>query len=193
MKIDPPPGAKCKDKFLVQSSLIEASMEHLNLAEIVRSLSSALAIVGPSLTLLWVLLRQWSSIEKEGKERISEQKIRCAYIDAEDEDAVPHSPDETMDRSTLIDGSVSALADSCASRQPVLTLSRVSWLAAQHPRQRSLARRDPDYVPPGRHDAPYSSSHDQAVRLRLAIASLQRGLVVVGSSSRRSNAYAFVG
>lgn len=74
---------------------------------------------------MWVLLRQWSSIEKEGKERISEQKIRCAYIDAEDEDAVPHSPDETMDRSTLIDGSVSALADTCASRQPVLTLSRV--------------------------------------------------------------------
>lgn len=107
MKVDPPPGAKCKDKFLVQSSLIEASMEHLNLAEIVRSLSSALAIVGLSLTLLWVLLRQWSSIEKEGKERISEQKIRCAYIDAEDEDAVPHSPDETTDGSTLIDGSVS--------------------------------------------------------------------------------------
>lgn len=60
MKVDPPPGAKCKDKFLVQSSLIEASMEHLNLAEIVCLLSSALAtvesladfIVGPVATVV---------------------------------------------------------------------------------------------------------------------------------------------
>jgi len=36
MRADPPPGAKCKDKFLVQSAIIDASQEHLALAEIVR-------------------------------------------------------------------------------------------------------------------------------------------------------------
>lgn len=40
MKDDPPLSTKCKDKFLVQSTIISAEKDHLPLAEIVRLLAS---------------------------------------------------------------------------------------------------------------------------------------------------------
>jgi len=59
MKEDPPPGTKCRDKFLVQSAFI--TMNSRPLAEL------------------------WQMLERENKDQIHEQKIRCAYLAAEDE------------------------------------------------------------------------------------------------------------
>ncbi|CAG8611613.1 9984_t:CDS:2 [Acaulospora morrowiae] len=56
MKEDPPPDFKCKDKFLVQSIAITPERETLSLQEL------------------------WSITEKEAKESIKENKIRCVYL-----------------------------------------------------------------------------------------------------------------
>lgn len=49
MKEDPPPGAKCKDKFLVQSTFITPEKESLNLQDIV-SLNSNYVLLLPTHT-----------------------------------------------------------------------------------------------------------------------------------------------
>lgn len=56
MKEDPEAGAKCRDKFLVQSTIITPERESRPFAEL------------------------WSSVEKEDKGSISEHKIRCTYL-----------------------------------------------------------------------------------------------------------------
>ncbi|SNX83287.1 related to SCS2 - required for inositol metabolism [Melanopsichium pennsylvanicum] len=58
MKEEPPSSAKCRDKFLVQSTIITPDFETASLQEI------------------------WPIIEKENKSAIHEQKIRCNYIPA---------------------------------------------------------------------------------------------------------------
>lgn len=58
MKEEPPSSAKCRDKFLVQSTIITPDFETASLQEI------------------------WPVIEKENKSAIHEQKIRCAYLPA---------------------------------------------------------------------------------------------------------------
>ncbi|PWZ00663.1 VAMP-associated protein [Testicularia cyperi] len=58
MKEEPPSSAKCRDKFLVQSTIITPDFETASLQEI------------------------WPVIEKENKAAIHEQKIRCAYLPA---------------------------------------------------------------------------------------------------------------
>ncbi|GAC96371.1 hypothetical protein PHSY_003951 [Pseudozyma hubeiensis SY62] len=58
MKEEPPSSAKCRDKFLVQSTIITPDFETASLQEI------------------------WPTIEKENKSAIHEQKIRCAYLPA---------------------------------------------------------------------------------------------------------------
>lgn len=58
MKEEPPSSAKCRDKFLVQSTIITPDFETASLQEI------------------------WPIIEKENKSAIHEQKIRCAYLPA---------------------------------------------------------------------------------------------------------------
>lgn len=58
MKEEPPSSAKCRDKFLVQSTIITPDFETASLQEI------------------------WPIIEKENKTAIHEQKIRCAYLPA---------------------------------------------------------------------------------------------------------------
>ncbi|KAI9624485.1 hypothetical protein KEM48_008810 [Puccinia striiformis f. sp. tritici PST-130] len=68
MKEDPEPGAKCRDKFLVQSILITPERESTAFPEL------------------------WSMIEKEGKGSISEHKIRCIYLPANAEDPNNTSP-----------------------------------------------------------------------------------------------------
>ncbi|KAK4686107.1 hypothetical protein P7C73_g4023, partial [Tremellales sp. Uapishka_1] len=57
---DPPPHAKCKDKFLVQSAYITPDEEMRSLGEM------------------------WSQTEKENKSAIHEQKIKCVYLAPED-------------------------------------------------------------------------------------------------------------
>lgn len=66
MKEDPPSSARCRDKFLVQSVAIEAEHESLALPEL------------------------WSTVEKEGKGNIHEQKIRCSYLPPVDSEGAEH-------------------------------------------------------------------------------------------------------
>ncbi|GAA5900920.1 hypothetical protein JCM8208_007565 [Rhodotorula glutinis] len=72
MKEDPAPGARCRDKFLVQSVAITPEREDVALAEL------------------------WSGVEQEDKSRgeaapsqIHEQKIRCAYLPAAEHGSIP--------------------------------------------------------------------------------------------------------
>ncbi|KAK0553418.1 phosphatidylinositol-binding protein scs2 [Tilletia horrida] len=58
MKEEPSSTQKCRDKFLVQSTLITADREQYQLTEL------------------------WGVVEKEDKSLIHEQKIRCAYLPA---------------------------------------------------------------------------------------------------------------
>ena len=50
MKEEPPLAAKCKDKFLIQSTTITPEKETLSLSDIVSSRSLFLAICHPLLT-----------------------------------------------------------------------------------------------------------------------------------------------
>ncbi|GAA6037630.1 hypothetical protein JCM8097_006151 [Rhodosporidiobolus ruineniae] len=78
MREDPPPGTKCRDKFLVQSVVITPDREGLALPEL------------------------WQSVERDDKARVAEggqsqiheQKIRCSYLPAADSDAVGSIPEE---------------------------------------------------------------------------------------------------
>ena len=103
MKEDPAPGAKCRDKFLVQSVVITPERETNSLPELVRN-SVTLSLLPPQLVqhahdTLRIAL-QWSLIEKEDKSTtkelaaIHEQKIRCAYLPAEDHDTIPEEAAE---------------------------------------------------------------------------------------------------
>lgn len=58
MKEEPPSSAKCRDKFLVQSTIITPERETTSLSDI------------------------WGLVEKEDKSAIHEQKIRCAFLPA---------------------------------------------------------------------------------------------------------------
>jgi hypothetical protein len=58
MKEEPPMSAKCRDKFLVQSTIITPDRENIQLTEL------------------------WGVVEKEDKNAIHEQKIRCAFLPA---------------------------------------------------------------------------------------------------------------
>ena len=59
MKEDPPPDARCRDKFLVQSVAIPASAEHGNITQV------------------------WSNIEQTAKSSVSEKKIRVTFLPAD--------------------------------------------------------------------------------------------------------------
>jgi hypothetical protein len=60
MKEDPPPDAKCRDKFLVQSVLVTADKEFTNVGSL------------------------WSHIEQTAKSSIQEKKIRVLFLPAGD-------------------------------------------------------------------------------------------------------------
>jgi hypothetical protein len=74
MKEDPPPNAKCRDKFLVQSVLITADKEATSVQQI------------------------WSQIEKNEKSAIQEKKIRVLFLPA-DEQAGGNKQDASFDSS----------------------------------------------------------------------------------------------
>jgi len=64
MKEDPPPDAKCRDKFLVQSVLVTADKEFTNVGSL------------------------WAHIEQTAKSSIQEKKIRVLFLPA-DSDSTP--------------------------------------------------------------------------------------------------------
>ncbi|KAF2872709.1 MSP domain-containing protein [Massariosphaeria phaeospora] len=65
MKEDPPPDAKCRDKFLVQSVLVTADKEFTNVASL------------------------WSHIEQTSKGSIQEKKIRVLFLPADGTASTP--------------------------------------------------------------------------------------------------------
>ncbi|KAH8730113.1 PapD-like protein [Phaeosphaeriaceae sp. PMI808] len=65
MKEDPPPDAKCRDKFLVQSVLVTADKEFTNVGSL------------------------WSHIEQTSKSSIQEKKIRVLFLPADDTTSTP--------------------------------------------------------------------------------------------------------
>lgn len=65
MKEDPPPDAKCRDKFLVQSVLVTADKEFTNVGSL------------------------WAHIEQTNKSSIQEKKIRVLFLAADDATSTP--------------------------------------------------------------------------------------------------------
>ncbi|KAF4538879.1 MSP domain containing protein [Lasiodiplodia theobromae] len=65
MKEDPPPDARCRDKFLVQSVAVTADMEFSNVGTI------------------------WSHIEQTAKHTIQEKKIRVVFLPADSTSGAP--------------------------------------------------------------------------------------------------------
>ncbi|EEP80725.1 predicted protein [Uncinocarpus reesii 1704] len=76
MKDEPPPDAKCKDKFLVQSVAVSADKEFSNVASI------------------------WQDVEKTAKHSIQERKIRVNFLPALD-DAQPNGIASEDESTTL--------------------------------------------------------------------------------------------
>lgn len=74
MKEDPPPDAKCRDKFLVQSVAVPADKEAGNVAQIVRKGSDHVIYQLRSYEL------QWQQIEQTAKSSIEEKKIRVSFL-----------------------------------------------------------------------------------------------------------------
>lgn len=59
MKEDPPPDARCRDKFLVQSVAVKSDTSDANVSQV------------------------WASIEREAKSSIQEKKIRVSFLPAD--------------------------------------------------------------------------------------------------------------
>ncbi|WWC67037.1 uncharacterized protein I206_100944 [Kwoniella pini CBS 10737] len=78
---EPPPHAKCKDKFLVQSAYITPDEEMHTLGEM------------------------WAQVEKTNKSAIQEQKIKVIYLPAEDgstnQNGIPEEDDHAGEASRL--------------------------------------------------------------------------------------------
>jgi hypothetical protein len=93
---EPPPHAKCKDKFLVQSAFITPDEEMRTLSEMVRLLASGLFC-----NLGALADGQWSQTEKTNKTAIQEHKLRVVYIAAEDSaNGIPEE-NEDMEQSRI--------------------------------------------------------------------------------------------
>jgi len=104
MKEDPPPDAKCRDKFLVQSVAVTADKEFSNVASI------------------------WSHIEQTSKSSIQEKKIRVFFLPADDATATPAKTNgvkQQDDESTLLSPSPEAVTPQRGSTAtPVGSISR---------------------------------------------------------------------
>ncbi|KAF2441402.1 VAMP-associated protein [Karstenula rhodostoma CBS 690.94] len=102
MKEDPPPDAKCRDKFLVQSVLVTADKEFTNVASL------------------------WSHIEQTAKSSIQERKIRVLFLPADGNAGTPQTNGATSHRESLLSSpSPEAVTPQRGSTQePVGSVSR---------------------------------------------------------------------
>ncbi|OCF70855.1 MSP domain-containing protein [Kwoniella mangroviensis CBS 8886] len=93
---EPPPHAKCKDKFLVQSAYITPDEEMHTLGEM------------------------WSQVEKTNKSAIHEQKIKVVYLAAEDgstgQNGIPEEDDHVGEASRLEESAIFSHAQSSPSQ-----------------------------------------------------------------------------
>lgn len=81
MREDPPPDARCRDKFLVQTVTLSQDSDASNIPAIVSWSNSNLGSpADPS---------QWQNIEKVSKSSIQERKIRVVFLPADGNTATP--------------------------------------------------------------------------------------------------------
>lgn len=81
MKEDPPPDARCRDKFLVQTVAIAGDSDASNVPTIV-----CCAVTWPASLLT---RSQWQNIEKVSKSSIQERKIRVVFLPADGSTTTP--------------------------------------------------------------------------------------------------------
>lgn len=94
MREDPPPDARCRDKFLVQSVAITPDRDLVNITDTVRPMQI--------LSSFWAYYMQWASVEKSAKDDIQERKIRVVFLPSDGSAAVAATPNHNN-----INGSVS--------------------------------------------------------------------------------------
>lgn len=114
MKEEPPTSAKCRDKFLVQSCLITPERETTSLSDI------------------------WGVVEKEDKNAVHEQKIRCAFLPAtsaavpeEDDGNVSNGGDDVSDFFLSRQLRLTDVFDSLSSLQKYSTVCSMIISSAQ--------------------------------------------------------------
>ncbi|KAI4919534.1 hypothetical protein J4E90_001669 [Alternaria incomplexa] len=78
MKEDPPPDAKCRDKFLVQSVLVTADKEFTNVGSL------------------------WSHIEQTAKSSIQEKKIRVLFLAPDDASSATPARTNGVSRDSML-------------------------------------------------------------------------------------------
>ncbi|GME28060.1 Major sperm protein [Neofusicoccum parvum] len=102
MKEDPPPDARCRDKFLVQSVAVKPDMEFSNVATI------------------------WSHIEQTAKHTIQERKIRVIFLPADGTSGAPsvNGTASNHDLSSQRSPSPEAVTPQRSSNAPVGSVSR---------------------------------------------------------------------
>ncbi|KAL8938099.1 MAG: hypothetical protein Q9216_004072 [Gyalolechia sp. 2 TL-2023] len=81
MKEDPPPDARCRDKFLVQTVAISGDSDPLEISAIVRH--------AVNLPISLLTGSQWQNIEKVSKSSIQERKIRVVFLPAVGSSSTP--------------------------------------------------------------------------------------------------------
>ena len=75
MKEQPPPDAKCRDKFLVQSVAVTADKEFTNIGAIVRYTYLEGMDISDRV--------QWQHVDDAERSSVQEKKIRVVYLQAE--------------------------------------------------------------------------------------------------------------
>ena len=73
LREEPPLNAKCKDKFLIQSTMITPEKETMPLHDIVCCLLSL--YITHAITFL-----QWAAPEKSEESKVHQQKLRVTYL-----------------------------------------------------------------------------------------------------------------
>lgn len=106
MKEDPPPDAKCRDKFLVQSVLVTADHDFANVGSL------------------------WTHMEQTSKSSIQEKKIRVLFLPAEDATSTPAQPNGRS-RESLVPSSPSP--DAVTPQRAVLETAGPVSVAADRP------------------------------------------------------------
>lgn len=81
MREDPPPDARCRDKFLVQTVTLSQDSDASNIPAIVCRTNALLISLAYSL--------KWQNIEKVSKSSIQERKIRVVFLPADGSGVTP--------------------------------------------------------------------------------------------------------
>jgi vesicle-associated membrane protein-associated protein A len=108
MREEPPLSTRCKDKFLIQSTIITPEKEALSLQEIVRN---PLPLFGCPLNSSNLL--QWN-VTGDGEDRVHSQKLKVNFLPPEGQTV--EEEDETMANDVPIANKPSSLMNHVRSR-----------------------------------------------------------------------------